>query len=82
MLGKIIHDDQNGFISGKFIRENTRLTFDIKLECERLNKDWVIMTIDFVKAFDMVSWDFIEKCLQFFNFGEVIQRWVKFFLTS
>ena len=33
------------------------------------------MTIDFEKAFDMVSWDFI-KCLQSFNFEEVIQRWV------
>ena len=82
MLGKVIHDDQKGYISGKFIRENTRLTFDIIMECKRLNKDWVIITIDFEKEFDMGSWDFIQKCLQFLNFGEVIQRWVKFFLTS
>ena len=68
VLGKIIHDDQKGFISGKFIGENTRLTFDIIMECERLNKDGIIMTIAFEKAFDMVSRDFIQKCLQIFNF--------------
>lgn len=32
---------------------------------------------DFEKTFDKVRWDFIQKSLQFFNFGETLIKWVK-----
>ena len=35
--------------------------------------------IDFEKAFDTVSWEFIQDTLIFFNFGPSICRWVKTF---
>ena len=38
------------------------------------------MLIDFEKAFDSLSFNFIEKTLSFFNFGEMIQEWIKLFL--
>ena len=39
----------------------------------------VLLMIDFEKAFDSVSWDFIDKTLQLFNFGESFRKWVKLF---
>ena len=35
--------------------------------------------IDFEKAFDSVSWDFIDRTLQFFNFGTSFRRWISVF---
>jgi hypothetical protein len=35
--------------------------------------------IDFEKAFDLISWNFLNNILTFFNFGESIQKWVKTF---
>jgi hypothetical protein len=42
----------------------------------------MIMMIDFEKAFDTVSWDFIQKVLDIFNFGESIKKWVKLFQNN
>lgn len=33
--------------------------------------------MDFQKAFDSISWSFIQKTLASFNFGEGFQKWIK-----
>ena len=39
--------------------------------------DTLIILIDFEKAFDSISWSFIDKTLQKFNFGTDFRKWVK-----
>ena len=39
VLPNLIHHDQKGFINGRFIGENSRLTYDIINECELQNLD-------------------------------------------
>ena len=46
---------------------------------EENNIPGVLLMIDFEKAFDTVSWKFIHKCLEFFNFGPTIQSWIATF---
>ena len=41
----------------------------------------LLLLIDFEKAFDSVSWSFIQKSLQFIIFGTLIQKWVRLFYT-
>lgn len=38
--------------------------------------------IDFEKAFDSVSWDFLFKVLDYFNFGNSFKKWIKVFYTN
>ena len=38
--------------------------------------------VDFEKAFDSVSWSFIQKALEFFNFGPDIRGWIKTFYNN
>ena len=38
-----------------------------------------MLLIDFEKAFDSVSWEFLYKTLDYFNFGKDIQSWIKLF---
>ena len=39
----------------------------------------MILSIDFEKAFDNVSWKFINKTLAYYNFGPSIQKWIGLF---
>jgi exonuclease III len=79
VLDSIIHEDQKGFIPGRFIGENIRLLYDIIFETQKQNKPGMLLLIDFEKAFDTVSWCFIKKTLDVFNFGESIQKWIQLF---
>ncbi|MCU7801464.1 MAG: hypothetical protein KZQ70_15365, partial [gamma proteobacterium symbiont of Lucinoma myriamae] len=38
--------------------------------------------IDFEKAFDSVSWDFMYNVLDFYNFGDSFKQWIKVFYTN
>ena len=82
VLPKIIHGDQTGFLSGRYIGENIRLIYDVLFHTETQGIPGQILLIDFAKAFDSVSWSFINKCLDFFNFGPLIKQWVKTFYND
>jgi hypothetical protein len=74
-MNKLIHNDQTGFIKGRYIGENTRLIYDILHITEEQDIPGLLLLIDFEKAFDSLSWSFIQKTLSFFNFGPDIKRW-------
>ena len=78
-LDELIHENQKGFISGRFIGENIRLIYDVLFETKNRNLQGLILSIDFEKAFDTVSWKFIEKTLKYYNFGDSIIKWISIF---
>ena len=82
VLPSIIHGDQTGFLAGRYIGENVRLIYDVLYHTEKYSIPGQILLIDFLKAFDSVSWSFIEKCLDFFNFGEMLKTWFKTFYSD
>ena len=79
VFDSLIHEDQKGFISGRFIGENVKLSYDILFETKNQNLPGLILSVDFEKAFDTVSWKFIEKVLDYFNFGPSVKSWIKLF---
>ena len=60
ILPSVINEDQTGFISGRFIGENTRMIYDTIHYCEEENKKGLLIILDFSKAFDTIEWPFIE----------------------
>ena len=56
VLDKLINQDQKGFIAGRFIGENVRLIYDVLFETKNQDIPGMILSIDFEKAFDTVSW--------------------------
>lgn len=42
----------------------------------------MVFIADFEKAFDKVRLDFIYKCLDFFNFGNSLIKWVKIMYSN
>ena len=78
-LDHIINKYQTGFIKGRSIVENLRVIYDVMKFTEEQKIPGLIMLIDFEKAFDSLSWNFLHKCLKYLNFGESIRQWIKVF---
>ena len=72
----MINNDQTGFISNRFIGENTRLLFDIINYAELEQVPGLLIIVDYAKAFDTIEWNVINKCLKLFNFGPQIIKWI------
>ena len=82
ILNSIIHGDQKGFVSDRYIGEAVRCTYDILQWANENKRVGLILLIDFEKAYDSVSFSFIEKALRFFNFGEGIIKWINILLNN
>ena len=82
VLTSLINSDQTGFIKGRYIGQNVRLLNDILEQTEIQNIPGILLQLDFRKAFDTIEWEFIQKTLALFNFGESIQRWIFTFYTN
>ena len=82
VLPNIIHENQKGFLSGRFIGENTRLLYDLIQICNEKNIPGIILMIDFEKAFDSLSWKYLVNVFKFFNFGNNIIRWINIFCND
>ena len=74
-----MNENQKGFIAGRFLGENVRLIYDVLFESKKQNLPGLLLSIDFEKAFNTVSWKFIMKVLDYFNFGNSIKSWVGLF---
>ena len=79
VLDSLINENQKGFIAGRFLGENERLIYDILFESKKQNLPGLLLSIDFKKAFDTVSWSFVSDVIDYFNFGNSIKTWVGLF---
>ena len=77
VLEELISADQTGFFSNRFIGENTRLLYDTIDYCQNENTDGLLIVVDYSKAFDTIEWNYIDQCLNRFNFGYKLISWVQ-----
>lgn len=55
LLSSLIHENQKGFLQGRYIGENSRLLYDVIHYCNKNKVPGLLLLIDFEKAFDSVS---------------------------
>ena len=80
ILEYLIHPDQKGFVAGRYIGETIRTTYDIIDWSKGHKKTGLLLLIDFEKAYDSLPCKYIKKCLDYFNFGESLIRWISLLL--
>ena len=74
LLPELIHDNQSGYIPGRWIGENIRSILDIMQYTQSKKLPGILLFIDFEKAFDSLELDYLNRCLQLFNFGHDLIR--------
>ena len=82
LLPEVIHNNQSGCIPGKNISKNIRSILDIMEYSKAKKLPGLLLFIDFEKDFDSFEWDFLEKCLEKFNFGPDLISWTNTFYND
>ena len=82
LLPNIINEDQTGYLKGRYIGENIRSMLDVfELTNSKIDPG-IIMFLDFEKAFDTISWQYLFYTLKAFNFGTYFINWIKIIYTK
>jgi hypothetical protein len=71
---KVISDSQTAFIKGKNILEGVVILHEMLHEFRKSGKRGVLFKIDFEKAYDKVSWNFLQEMLEKKNSP---QKWIQ-----
>ena len=82
VINKLVHNDQTGFIKGRYIGENIRLISDVIEYCHMDKTEGILLAIDYRNAFDSVEHDFIVRVLEMFNFGPDFIAWVRLLYSN
>ncbi|KAL9976393.1 hypothetical protein ACROYT_G013691 [Oculina patagonica] len=82
VLPEIIHHNKTGYVKDRFIGETISSIYDVMDYTVEENIPGLMIFIDFKKAFGIVEWDFLLKCLEAFNFVPDFIRWVKTFYKT
>ena len=81
-MQEIIHTDQKGFLPGRRISCNIRKILDLIFHAEQEKLDAFILSLDYKKCFDMISFDAIIGSLDFFEFPDFIKKWTRILYTG
>ena len=82
VLSDIISPDQCAYVKGRNNFDAVRTINDIMDYTNFYNLPGLMVTIDFEKAFDSLSWNFLIKTLEKFNFGKSFIQWVRILYTN
>jgi len=82
VLQDLISDSQKGFLKGRYIGECTRLISDLIDRMEEDEIPGLLVLLDFEKAFDTIEWEFIQRALKCFGFGDSLCTWIETFYSN
>ena len=76
VAGEIINEDQNGYLKGRHSGIVIRAVDDIIEYTDTMNMSGAILSLDYSKAFDSISKEFMLKSLHKFGFGPGFINWI------
>ena len=76
VVNKLINEDQVGYLRGRNISNILRNIDDVIYYLNMSDKA-EYLALDYCKAFDSISKDFIIEAFKLFGFGEQFTKWVK-----
>ena len=77
VLPHLIHQDQKGFVKNRNPGGNVLDVYAMIQEASKNEEEYLLMLVDIEKAFDSVSWHFLEEVLHAYNFPIEFITWVK-----
>eukprot|EP00253_Pinus_taeda_P006641 PITA_06641 len=82
LLPLLILTEQTGYVEGRQIMDGIILSNEVIHSLKILKKPGMIMKLDLSKAFDKLSWEYIQQMLLAFGFSATWTRWIMNLITS
>jgi len=82
LLPMLISPEQSGYVEGRQILDGIILTHEIIHSLKQNKQPGMILKLDLSKAFDKLSWSYIQKMLNAFGFSHMWVRWIMSLLSS
>lgn len=82
VIKTLVSNDQKGFIKGRNISHILREIDDLVENEKNENRDSLLLAIDYRKAFDSVSRNFLCKIFEYFGFGDNFKKWIMILLNK
>ena len=76
VLPKIINSSQTGYVKGRYISAKVSELLQISCLSPTQNIPGLAVFLDFEKTFDSIEWNYLQKCLETFNFGPQLRQWI------
>ncbi|CAI5463491.1 unnamed protein product [Closterium sp. Yama58-4] len=77
VLHHVISPEQYGFLPGRRLSDAVALVADIIDAAKNGGEDWYLLLVDFQKAFDSLSRDFLFQVLRGMGFPPLFVKWVE-----
>jgi exonuclease III len=82
VIKSIINENQVGYMKGRNIGTILRLIDDTINYMDFNDLPGMILAVDYTKAFDTISKDFVIDVFRIFGFGEQFTQWVKVLMSN
>ena len=82
VISKVIDVRQSTFLEGRGLLDSVLVANEVLEEYKRRRKSCVFFKVDYEKAYDSVSWEFIFYMMRRLGFCELWIRWIKGCLES
>ena len=82
VINKVIGRQQKAYSKVKNITSVLLNVINMIEEAGKSKRSALLVAIDFRKAFDSINLNFIDTCLETFNFGPSFRAWVKLFFNN
>jgi hypothetical protein len=69
-LPEVISTNQTAFLQNRYILDNVLLLHETITWAQDTNQDMFLLKLDFLKAYDTVSWTFLLQCMQCIGFPQ------------
>ena len=74
---RLISSNQTAFIKGRYILESVVMAHEVIHEIKKLGSHGLVLKLDYEKAYDRVSWEFLFDMLHLRGFGPKWISWIK-----
>ncbi|GAU18134.1 hypothetical protein TSUD_248350 [Trifolium subterraneum] len=76
-MGSLISKNQSAFLKGRLLVDGVLAINEVVDWVKKAKKECLVFKVDFEKAYDSVSWSFLEYMLRRFGFDEKWRSWIK-----
>lgn len=82
VMNELIGPYQSAFIEGRQILDGALIVGELLDSCKKNKTEAIILKLDFHKAFDSISWAFLDWVLSQMNFPSKWRTWISSCVTS